>query len=97
MHVSLMAPTERSIGSLAQQRRGRGRRRPCARPPHAWAERYREDLYVVHRILINRSILKITSAKTKELDALRFKDRDLSVVGTLEFGQFGVVGPSSSL
>ena len=30
-------------------------------------------------------------AKTKELDSLRFGDRDLDVVGTLEYGQFGVV------
>lgn len=37
--------------------------------------------------------------KTKEIDALRFTDRDLQVVGTLEYGQFGVVrvvsGPQS--
>jgi hypothetical protein len=26
-----------------------------------------------------------------EIDALRFKDRDLQVLGTLEYGQFGVV------
>ncbi|PPQ91059.1 hypothetical protein CVT25_014723 [Psilocybe cyanescens] len=30
-------------------------------------------------------------AKTTEVDALRFKDRELDVVGTLEYGQFGVI------
>jgi len=29
--------------------------------------------------------------KTVEIDSLRFNDRDLEVVGTLEYGQFGVV------
>lgn len=32
-----------------------------------------------------------TSARTTEIDALRFQDKDLSAVGTLEYGQFGVV------
>lgn len=31
------------------------------------------------------------SAKTMEVDSLRFGDSDLEVVGTLEVGQFGVV------
>ena len=31
------------------------------------------------------------SAKTIEIDALRFQDKDLNVIGTLEYGQFGVV------
>ena len=30
-------------------------------------------------------------AKTIEIDALRFQDKDLNVIGTLEYGQFGVV------
>lgn len=30
-------------------------------------------------------------AKTIEIDALRFQDKDLGIVGTLEFGQCGVV------
>jgi hypothetical protein len=29
--------------------------------------------------------------KTKEVDSLRFSDRDLNVIGTLERGQYGVV------
>jgi hypothetical protein len=32
------------------------------------------------------------AAKTTEVDGLRFKDKDLETVGTLEYGQFGVVG-----
>lgn len=31
------------------------------------------------------------TAKTAEVDKLRFSDGDLKVVGTLEYGQFGVV------
>jgi hypothetical protein len=33
----------------------------------------------------------IFTAKTIEIDALRFQDKDLASVGTLEYGQFGVV------
>lgn len=33
----------------------------------------------------------IALAKTIEIDALRFQDKDLDVAGTLEFGQYGVV------
>ena len=31
------------------------------------------------------------SARTAEIDAIRFQNKDLKVLGTLEFGQFGVV------
>ena len=31
------------------------------------------------------------TAKTVEIDGLRFTDKDLDVVGTLDYGQFGVV------
>lgn len=33
----------------------------------------------------------MSSAKTAEVDTLRFADKDLDVVGTLEYGQYGVV------
>lgn len=36
-------------------------------------------------------------AKTIQIDSLRFSDRDLDLVGTLEYGQFGVVSLSSIL
>ncbi|RDB16495.1 Serine/threonine-protein kinase MRCK gamma [Hypsizygus marmoreus] len=42
------------------------------------------------RILHGQSVIGKTS-KTTEIDAIRFQDRDLSVVGTLEYGQFGVI------
>ena len=29
--------------------------------------------------------------KTVEIDSLRFQDKDVDVIGTLEYGQFGVV------
>jgi hypothetical protein len=34
------------------------------------------------------------SSQGAEVESLRFQDRDLQVVGTLEYGQFGVVGTS---
>ena len=36
-------------------------------------------------------VLTPFSAKTAEIDTLRFQDQDLQVLGTLEYGQFGVV------
>jgi hypothetical protein len=35
--------------------------------------------------------LMTRSARTTEIDAIRFQDKDLSKDGTLDFGQFGVV------
>lgn len=44
---------------------------------------------------MNQLILSLihlpTSAKTIQIDSLRFTDNDLDLVGTLEYGQFGVV------
>ena len=31
------------------------------------------------------------TARTTEIDSLRFQDKDLSLIGTLNCGQFGVV------
>ncbi|KDR79474.1 hypothetical protein GALMADRAFT_243570 [Galerina marginata CBS 339.88] len=42
------------------------------------------------RLMHGQSVIGKT-AKTTEIDDLRFKDRDLDVVGTLEYGQFGVI------
>ncbi|KAF8901457.1 kinase-like domain-containing protein [Gymnopilus junonius] len=42
------------------------------------------------RLMHGQSIIGKT-AKTTEIDSLRFQDKDLDVVGTLEYGQFGVV------
>jgi hypothetical protein len=36
------------------------------------------------------------TAKTIEVDKLRFTDKDLSVIGTLEYGQFSIVRPGST-
>ena len=38
----------------------------------------------------NLPTLFFVTAKTTEVDGLRFKDKDLETVGTLEYGQFGV-------
>ncbi|KAF8188973.1 kinase-like domain-containing protein [Pholiota molesta] len=48
----------------------------------------------VDRLMHGQSVIGKT-AKTAEVDSLRFKDNDLDVVGTLEYGQFGVVGSLS--
>jgi len=38
-----------------------------------------------------RMSILLVVAKTTEVDGLRFNDKDLETVGTLEYGQFGVV------
>jgi len=43
------------------------------------------------KIPLNLSLFLFDPAKTTELDALRFQDKDLNVIGPLEYGQFGVV------
>ncbi|KAI0083854.1 kinase-like domain-containing protein [Irpex rosettiformis] len=45
------------------------------------------------RILHGQSVIGKT-AKTSEIDKVRFGDRDLHVLGTLEYGQYGVVSNS---
>ncbi|KAH9931972.1 kinase-like domain-containing protein [Fomitopsis serialis] len=42
------------------------------------------------RILHGQSVIGKTS-KTTQVDVLRFTDKDLDVVGTLEYGQYGVI------
>ncbi|KAH9951165.1 kinase-like protein [Amylocystis lapponica] len=48
------------------------------------------EALALDRILHGQSVIGKTS-KTAEIDALRFTDKDLDVVGTLEYGQFGVI------
>ena len=36
-------------------------------------------------------MLNIGAAKTTQIEDLKFGDKDLTVLGTLEFGQYGVV------
>ncbi|KZT18799.1 kinase-like protein [Neolentinus lepideus HHB14362 ss-1] len=45
------------------------------------------------RLLHGASVIGQTS-KTKEVESLRFTDRDLQLTGTLEYGTFGVVSPA---
>ncbi|TFK59733.1 kinase-like protein [Pluteus cervinus] len=40
---------------------------------------------------ITNLIISFTIARTSEIDALRFQDKDLDLVGTLEYGQFGLI------
>ncbi|KAF9002455.1 kinase-like domain-containing protein [Cyathus striatus] len=49
-----------------------------------------EEGRAVDRILHGQSVIGKT-AKTIEVDKLRFQDKDLDVVGTLAYGQFGVI------
>ena len=50
------------------------------------------DLFNMLSIYLNLYQFSL-SAKTIEIDALRFHDKDLNVIGTLEYGQFSVVCP----
>ncbi|KAN0141575.1 kinase-like protein [Lactarius tabidus] len=49
-----------------------------------------EDGLALDRILHGQSVIAKT-AKTIEVDKLRFTDKDFSVVGTLEYGQFSTI------
>ncbi|KAK7687642.1 hypothetical protein QCA50_008857 [Cerrena zonata] len=49
-----------------------------------------EVALALDRILHGQSVIGRTS-KTAQIDDLRFSDKDLNVVGTLEYGQFGVI------
>lgn len=90
MHVSLMAPAQITVDFLAQESRRRGCRRSCIGSPYARADSDWEDRYVIAMSDYTESSW-ISVAKTVEVDSLRFNDNDLDVVGTLEYGQFGVV------
>ncbi|TFK19767.1 kinase-like protein [Coprinopsis marcescibilis] len=48
------------------------------------------DGTAVDRLMHGQSVIGKTT-KTAEIDALRFQDKDLQVVGPLEYGQFGVI------
>jgi len=47
-------------------------------------------LLLCHKLVSEAHDTAVT-ARTTEIDAIRFQDKDLEVVGTLEYGQFGVV------
>jgi hypothetical protein len=92
MHVFPMASVESTVGLAAQESWKRGSRWHCAGPSHAWSKHYWQDEYVISLISIIFSIFShFDLAKTIEIDALRFQNKELNVVGTLEYGQFGVV------
>ncbi|KAL1755011.1 kinase-like domain-containing protein [Schizophyllum commune] len=48
------------------------------------------DGLALDRLLHGQNVIGRTS-RTAEIDAIRFQNKDLKVLGTLEFGQFGVV------
>ncbi|EPT01208.1 hypothetical protein FOMPIDRAFT_1120784 [Fomitopsis schrenkii] len=54
------------------------------------------EALALDRILHGQSVIGKTS-KTTEVDDLRFTDKDLDVVGTLEYGQYGVVSPTQAI
>ncbi|EIW75582.1 kinase-like protein [Coniophora puteana RWD-64-598 SS2] len=66
------------------------REREREREAEAEVERECAEGVVLDRLSHGSSVIGRTS-KTAEVDALRFGDQDLSVLGTLEAGQFGVV------
>ncbi|KAF5353659.1 hypothetical protein D9758_008628 [Tetrapyrgos nigripes] len=49
-----------------------------------------EDGLTLDRLLHGQNVIGKTS-RTAEIDSLRFQDRDLVVMGTLEYGSFGVI------
>lgn len=49
-------------------------------------------MFVPSRSARRVTFFDCTPATTIKIDSLRFSDRDLSVLGTLDRGQFGVVG-----
>ncbi|KAH7909466.1 kinase-like protein [Hygrophoropsis aurantiaca] len=49
-----------------------------------------EEGIALDRILHGQNVIGKT-ARTTEIDSLRFADKDLSIMGTLEHGQFGVI------
>ena len=91
-----MAPAESTAGFAAKKSWGRGSGRDCTRSSYAWPKCHWQDEYVITPTLhsfFSKFVPSIFffSAKTIEIDALRFQDKDLNVIGTLEYGQFGVV------
>ncbi|KAL9713901.1 hypothetical protein Ac2012v2_003512 [Leucoagaricus gongylophorus] len=48
------------------------------------------DGVALDRLLHGQNVIGKTT-KTVEIEVLRFQDKDLYIVGTLEYGQFGVV------
>lgn len=64
----------------------------CFRSYSSRAERYWQDRYACIKTLqLVYSHIYMYEAKTTEIDVIRFQDKDLSEVGILEHGQFGVV------
>ena len=49
-----------------------------------------EDALALDRLLHGQLVIGKTT-RTTEIDSVRFQDRDLQVLGTLEYGQFGVI------
>jgi len=96
MHVFVVVQTQSATGHAVEESRRRGCRRVSSRSPSAWPKRYWEDLSVPFFYLLCHKLLSeahdtAVTARTTEIDAIRFQDKDLEVVGTLEYGQFGVV------
>ena len=91
VYVSTMEEAEITTGRAIERRRRRGRRGPCVGSYPARTERDRQNMCVA-LIPYTRQSHAMTAAKTAEIDTLRFTDKDLDVVGTLEYGQYGVVG-----
>ncbi|TFK60050.1 kinase-like protein [Pluteus cervinus] len=48
------------------------------------------DALALDRLMHGHQVIGKT-ARTSEIDALRFQDKDLDLVGTLEYGQFGLI------
>ena len=91
MHVSLVVPTESSATSTSQQPRGRRRRCAGSRSYSPRTKRDWKDGSAGCHYFSPMDSQQSSTAKTTEIDAIRFQDKDLLSAGTLDYGQFGVV------
>jgi hypothetical protein len=95
--LDVLDRTQSPAGHTHQRTRRRARGRRRYRPPVAWTERHRANMCVDewmsddHAGRVQGLIQIHCAARTKEVERLRFSDKDLNVIGTLERGQFGVV------
>ena len=81
MHVFPMASVESTAGLAVQESWRRGSWWHCAGLSHAWSKCHWQDEYAISLICIIFSIFSYFDlAKTIEIDALQFQNKDLNVI-----------------
>lgn len=98
MNVSTLVSAQDKTPFASGKRRRRGERRSCIGSSSTRAGCDWQNAYVVIWLRAMRRTSthaeRVVTAKTVEVDDLRFSDKDLDVVGTLAHGQFGTVSPA---